>query len=129
MPTAATDLEDPTVRALAVAAGGLVYGLTLLPAVLAWPRSWQAAALVAAGLTVAASTRRDWLQTDEADGADTLGLVGSVAASTAAVLVFEYGLGAVAPGLRDAIAHAGFVLAAGAVAGLLLVGVASLVRR
>lgn len=129
MPAASTDLHDPTVRALAVAAGGLVYGLIVFPAVVAWPRSWQAACLVTAGLTVAASTRRDRLLTDDADGADTPELVGSVAAAMAAMLLFDYGLGAVAPGLRDAAAQTGLVLGAGAVAGLLLVGTASLVRR
>ena len=129
MSTAATDLEDPTVRTIVVAAGGLVYGLTVFPVVIAWPPSWQAAVLAAAGLTVAATTRRDRLLTDDADGGDTPGLVVSVAATMAAILFLDYGLGAVAPGLRDAVAHAALVLGAGAVAGLLFAGVASLVRR
>ena len=129
MSTAATDLHDPTVRAIAVAAGWLVYGLTVLPAVLAWPLFWQVAFLAAAGLAVAASTQRDRLLTEDADGGDDPGLVVSLAASTAAILLFEYGLGAVAPAFRDAVAHAVLVVGAGAVAGLLLVGAASLGRR
>ena len=128
MSTTATDLHDPTVRAIVVVAGWLVYGLTLLPVVVAWPRSWQAGALVAVGLTVAATARRDRLLSDDADGTENPGLVVSVAATTAVVLFFEYVLGAVAPGLRDAVGHAVVVAGAGAVAGLLLVGAVSLVR-
>ena len=127
MSTTATDLHDPTVRAIVVVAGWLVFGLTLLPVVVAWPRSWQIGALVAAGLTVAATTRRDRLVSDDTDGADTPGLAVSVTATTAVILFFEYVLGTVTPGLRDAVSNAVVVAGAGAVAGLLLVGGVSLV--
>jgi hypothetical protein len=123
-----SDFSDPGVRALTVAAGMVLYVVFAVPLVSTLSLPQQFGAAVAAILAVAAVLFRDRLpngnDTEPRDPRPAL----TVGASVGAIILFEYGLGAVAPGVRDAIAGVITVAVAGAGGGLLLVGVVSVVR-
>ncbi|MFC6756575.1 MULTISPECIES: hypothetical protein [Haloarcula] len=127
MPDSSTDFQDPTVRALALVGAGLVYAVLVVPAAMASSLSQQVGALAAAGLTVAALSARDWSSTAGTADSDSRPLL-SFVVSLAAIALFEFGLGTIAPGVRDAVTGTLAAVVAGAVGGLLLVGLASLVR-